>query len=163
MPECQIEQRPAQPYIGLPVSAPMDGLAGVIDRGFPELFGWLGAHGMTPAGAPFIRYLEVDMEGELKLELAVPVDGARPAGERVRAGVLPAGRYVTLLHVGPYDELIDANAALQRWAEERGLRWRKEDGSTWSGRVERYLTDPSAQPDPSAWETELAYLVEDGS
>jgi effector-binding domain-containing protein len=72
--------------------------------------------------------------------------------------VLPAGDYVTLLHVGPYDGLVQANAALQQWASQRHVRWAM-DGETWLGRIERYLTDPSQEPDPSKLETELAYLT----
>ncbi len=99
------------------------------------------------------------MPRRLLIELAVPVDAEPPSDERVRGGVLPAGRYVTLLHVGPYDRLIDANAALQRWANDRGVAWRMEGDSVWAGRIERYLTDPSRQPDPASWQTELAYLT----
>src|SRR3954471_20575207 len=99
----QIEHRDAQPYAAIPVNVTMERLAGAVDHGFPELFGWLAEHSLTPAGAPFIRYLKVDMGAELEIELAVPV-AAEPTGdERVRGGVLPAGRYITLLHVGPYD------------------------------------------------------------
>jgi effector-binding domain-containing protein len=88
------------------------------------------------------------MGAEMTIELAVPIDADPPADGRVRAGALPAGRYVTLLHVGPNDGLVGANAALQRWARERNLSWRMDSDATWAGRVERYLTDPSPQPDP---------------
>jgi effector-binding domain-containing protein len=96
---------------------------------------------------------------EIKIELAIPVDADPPSDEHVRAGVLPAGRYVTLLHVGPYDGLIGANGALHQWANEHSIARRMESDSIWGGRVERYLTDPSQQPDPSTWQTELAYLI----
>ncbi|MBV9006968.1 MAG: hypothetical protein JOZ98_05740 [Solirubrobacterales bacterium] len=59
------------------------------------------------------------------------------------------------------DGLLSANAILQQWAQERGIRWQVTDDSRWGARVERYLTDPSRQPDPSRWETELAYLAVD--
>ena len=73
-----------------------------VDPAFPELFGWLRRHGVTPAGPPFIRTHEVDAYGEpLELEVAVPVAGEVPADERVRHDALPAGRYLTKLHVGP--------------------------------------------------------------
>jgi effector-binding domain-containing protein len=101
------------------------------------------------------------MDAELDIELAVPVAGGAPADDRVHQAELPAGRYVVLLHVGPYDGLIDANATVQDWAEEHNIRWRRDHGSAWGGRVERYLTDPSAEPDSSRWETELAYLIDD--
>jgi len=81
---------------------------------------------------------------------------------RVRPGVLPAGRYVVLRHTGHYDGLIDANAVLQRWAQERGLEFEMRDtpeGSAWGGRFEEYITDPSTEPDPANWETDVAYLL----
>jgi hypothetical protein len=69
---------------------------------------------------------------------------------------------VTLLHVGPYDGLVGANATLQEWAKERGIRWQMTDaGSRWAARFEQYLTDPSRESDPSRLETELAYLTAD--
>jgi hypothetical protein len=34
-------------------------------------------------------------------------------------------------------------------------------GAAWRGRAEHYLTDPSQEPDPAKWETEVAYLVKE--
>lgn len=160
MEQVQIEQRSAQRYVAIPLTVTMRELAAAVDRGFPQLFAWLATRPLTPAGAPFIRYLQVDMDAGLVVELAVPVDAEVATDGSVHGGVLPAGRYVTLLHVGPYDGLVQANATLQRRAAEQGLRWAM-DGATWRGRVERYLTDPSQQPDASQWQTEIAYLTDD--
>jgi effector-binding domain-containing protein len=157
----RIEQRTTVAYIAIPLSVPMNTLASAVERSFPELFGWLSARSIPPTGAPFIRYLTVDMDGEINIELAAPVSGQTPPDELLRPGVLPAGRYATLLHVGPYDELIEANAILDKWGHERGLRWATDDNSTWRGRIETYLTDPAQQPDSSQWQTEIAYLIED--
>jgi hypothetical protein len=33
------------------------------------------------------------------------------------------------------------------------------EGSAWGGRFEEYITDPSAEPDPANWETDVAYLL----
>ena len=43
----------------------MDGISGAVDDAFPELFGWLASPGMAQAGPPLIRYLVIDMAGEL--------------------------------------------------------------------------------------------------
>jgi effector-binding domain-containing protein len=157
----QIEQRPAESYVAISETVTMQELPRVIDRDFRELFGWLESNSVAPAGPPFIRYVRVDMEAELEVELAAPVDVEPPADQRIRPGTLPAGRYVTLLHVGPYDHLMEANDKLQRWAREEGIRFQIDDASIWGGRVERYLTDPSQEPDPSTWKTELAFLIAD--
>jgi effector-binding domain-containing protein len=158
----QIEHRSEQPYVAIAATVTMDELGPTVDRLFPQLFGWLEARGIEPAGAPFIRYLRIDMDGDLEIELAAPISAGVDAEAPVRVDVLPSGRYVTLLYRGPYSGLVSANAALQDWAWERGIGWRMSAGSRWDGRIERYLTDPSREPDPARWETELAYLADAG-
>jgi effector-binding domain-containing protein len=147
----QLEERSALPYVGIRRTVTRDGLTEAIDRDFPALFGWLGEHGVAPSGPPFIRYLAVDMERELEIDLGVPVVEEVSGDELVRRGRLPAGRYATLVHVGPYGGLRAAHEALQEWAEEQGFAWGE--------RVETYVTDPSREPDSAKWETELAYLA----
>jgi effector-binding domain-containing protein len=159
--EPKIEYRAAEPYVGTAETVTMEEVGPAIGRGLPALFGWLQASGLAPTGAPFVRYLHVDMPTELTIEVAVPVHGEPPADDRRRPGLLPAGRYVTLVHVGPYDGLVAANAEVQRWAGQRGIAWAMDEGGQWGGRVERYLTDPSQQPDSSQWRTEIAYLIGD--
>ena len=100
------------------------------------------------------------MAASLLVDLAVPVEGAPPPDERVHAGLLPAGDYVTLLFRGHYDGLVAANAAVQQWGEQHGVRWAMDGPIAWRARIEQYLTDPRAEPDPARWETEIAYLIE---
>jgi effector-binding domain-containing protein len=158
----QVQQRAAQPYAAIPMTVTMDTISEAVDQAFPELFGWLAAHGVAAAGPPFIRYLVIDMAAELEIELAVPVATAVAGSGQVRPGVLPEGRYAVLRHTGSYDGLIAANAALQHWATEHGVTfdtWEAPGGSAWRSRVEHFLTDPSKEPDPSKWETDIAYLI----
>jgi effector-binding domain-containing protein len=168
MTEPQIEQRDALPYLAIR-SEVTNGVPAVADTAFPQLFAWLGQHGIEPAGPPFIRYLEVDHAGEpLEIEVAAPVaSGAEPEdGDPVSAGLLPAGRYVTLLHTGPYrsddlPDLGDAQAALRGWIEKEGIVTSRpsERGSSLPGCVEHYKVGPPLEQDWTKWETELAYLV----
>lgn len=160
--EPRIQSRAAQPYVGIPATVTMATLAAAVDSGFPELFGWLASQGIAPDGAPFIRYLVIDMDGDLQIELGVPVSAPVTGNGRIQAGVLPAGSYAVLRHTGPYDGLVASNGALQRWATEHGVQFDTREtaqGSAWGGRVEHYLTDPSQEPDPAKWETDVAYLT----
>jgi effector-binding domain-containing protein len=163
--EPRIEERAARHYAGIQATVPMDGISAAVDEAFPELFGWLAGSGIAPAGPPFIRFLVIDMEALLQLELGVPVAAPVTGSGRIRPGLLPAGRYVVLRHVGPYDGpegLIPANAALQQWARDHGLEFDMRDtqeGSAWGSRLEEYITDPSREPDPAKWETDVAYLL----
>jgi effector-binding domain-containing protein len=158
----QVTQRAPQPYVAVPFTVTMATFPQAADTGFPELFAWLGEHGITPSGPPFIRYRVIDMAGELEIEIGAPVAQAQPGSGRVQAGELPGGRYVTLVHTGPYDGLVAANGALQDWARQQGIALESSDGERrFRGRVEFYPTDPSQEPDTAKWQVEIAYLVSD--
>ncbi len=73
-----------------------------------EVFAWLGGRGAAPAGAPFWKYNVIDMAAKLEIEAGVPVAAAVAGDDRVVSGVLPAGRYATLTHVGHPSELMAA-------------------------------------------------------
>ena len=75
--------------------------------------------------------------------------------------MLPDGRYAMLLHTGHYDGLRDATAQLLQWGEQHNVQWQKDADGRWRARLETYLTDPSAEPDASKWETQLAILIAD--
>lgn len=168
MSEPKIQDRAEQPYLGIR-SEVTDGLPAVVDRAFPQLFAWLAEHGVEPSGPPFIRCHEVDDAGEpLEIEVAAPVSegGEPPDDGPVRAGLLPAGRYVTLLHLGPYrstevPDLGDAQAALRGWIEREGIVCSRpsDRGSSLPCCVEHYRIGPPLEADWAKWETELAYLV----
>ena len=158
----EIQHRDEQPYAAIRERVPLDGIAAAVDQALPEIFGWLAARNLAPAGPPLIRYHVIDMDRELDLEVAVPVSEPVPADGRIRPGAMPAGHYAVLRHVGHYDGLIASNAYLQNWAEEQGVTFDTSDtetGLAWAGRAEHYLTDPSAEPDPSKWQVDVAYLT----
>jgi effector-binding domain-containing protein len=166
MSEPAIELREPQPYLGIHAPS-IDSIRQFADSTFPELFGWLREHGVVPAGPPFIRYYEVDHAGEpLDVEVGVPVDGAPEGDARVRADALPAGSYLTLLHIGPYTsdsmpDLADARAELLAWAEENGIEYGQETerGQSFPCAFEQYRIGPVDDSDFTKWETEFAYLV----
>jgi effector-binding domain-containing protein len=158
-------ERPAQPYAGITRAVPMGRLNEVADR-IPEIFGWLDAHGGTPAGPPFFRYHVIDMAREMVVEAGVPVAEPLAGDEVVHVDTLPAGRYVTLTWIGPPDSLVAATDALLKWAAGRGLVWDRTDtpeGQRWAGRLEFYHTNPAQEPDPTRWSTELAFRLADSA
>jgi effector-binding domain-containing protein len=171
--EPRIEVRPQQPYLAIHRHV-TDGVPAAVDSAFPELFAWLGERGIAPSGPPFMRFREIDRDGEpLELEVAAPVDeaerGPYPGDAPVLADTLPAGRYLTLVHVGPYrserePDLAVARARLVGWAAERGLVYSHETdrGHAMTCCVEHFRVGPVDDPDHSKWETEFAYLIVEG-
>ena len=158
----EIVTRPEQPYAAIGVRVSMVDLAAVVPPLNQEVFAWLGERGVPPAGAPFWKYNVIDMAAKLEIEAGVPVAAAVAGDDRVVTGVLPAGRYATLIHVGHPSELVAATGALLDWAAGQGLTFDVtpgDDGEVWACRLENYLTDPSQEPDMSKWVTELAFKL----
>jgi effector-binding domain-containing protein len=158
--EPKLVPRNEQHYVGIRKQVSMAELGTVLPPLHAEVFAWLARKAVEPAGAPFWRYLIIDMDGKLEVDVGAPVaDGVQ--GERqIISDTLPAGTYAMTLHTGHPDELAEATAKLLAWAEEKGIRW-KMDGDRWGGRVEWYYSDPETEPDMTKWETELAFPVDE--
>src|SRR5215472_16283454 len=122
MSEAKIVERPAQPYVAIVTRLSFRDITKAADQVLPELFSWMQRHGIAPSGAPFFKYNVIDMSRELELEVGVPVSGKVQGGYDVVGGILPQGRYASLINKGPYDRLIDANAALLKWIAEKHLK-----------------------------------------
>jgi effector-binding domain-containing protein len=155
----KIVERTEQPYVAVKAVVKREELGPAAGKFFGEVFGWLGGRGLAPAGAPFFRYTAVDMQRGLEIEFGVPTAQVSTGDGWVLGGVLPAGRYASLIHRGPYDQLYDANAALGKWVEEQGLNVeivKSPDGDRFGCWLEVYLTDPGVEKDPEKWETEVA-------
>jgi effector-binding domain-containing protein len=158
-----VVDRAEQPYVAVSSNVAMDNIVSIATR-HPEVFSWLSAHGLTPAGPPFLRYVTIDMATTLEIEAGVPVSAQVETDGAVIAGVLPAGRYATSTHVGHPDGLMAATGDLMRWAEERALTWDVSDtpaGERWGARLEVYRTDPAEAPDMTTWETDLVFRLSD--
>jgi effector-binding domain-containing protein len=152
-----------QPYVAVTGHVTMQTFPELADR-LPGVFGWLAAHGVAPAGPPFFRYRVIDMAAELVIEAGVPVAQDVTPEADLSVDVLPAGRYVTTTYVGPPDHLVEVTAGLLRWAEDRRLVFDVSPspaGEIWGCRLEWLETNPAEQPDPSKWQTRLAFRLAD--
>jgi effector-binding domain-containing protein len=163
----EIVTRAEQPYVAIRGQVSMAELGAFAVR-TGEVFTWLGARGLAPAGAPFLKYNVIDMTRQLEVENGVPIaalaDGAGGGEGEFISGVLPAGRYATVTHVGHPSELLEATKALLDWASAQNLTWDMSptgDGERWGSRLEIYLTDPGEEPDMSKWVTQLAFRLAD--
>ncbi len=160
--EPHIENRPERPYVGIAAAVSMQEESEAIARHLGELRQWLDSHQLHAAGAPFVRYRRIEMPHRLEIEVALPLASATAGDADVIADSLPAGRYAVLVHNGPVQELVAANALLQAWARQQGIRFDTDEtgqASVWRCRTETMLTDPRAEPDPRQHRTEIAYLM----
>jgi effector-binding domain-containing protein len=158
--EPKIDKRAEQAYLGIRTVTPWQELPTIIPQFIGEVFGFLDERGIAPAGAPFIRYHVIDMDRALDIEIGVPVAAATSANGRLTPGSLPAGRYASLIHTGPYDQLVQANATLLDWIASQGAtldRRSTPNGDAFGSRYESYLSQPDEKPE----RTEVAIRLAD--
>jgi hypothetical protein len=63
--EPKLEDRNAQPYVGIRTQVPMKEFKRVVPQLLGEIFAWLEKQGVAPAGAPFMRFHVINMATSL--------------------------------------------------------------------------------------------------
>jgi effector-binding domain-containing protein len=160
--EPKVAERASQPYAAIKAFVTMETLGQVLPGLHPEVHRWLDKTGVPMAGDPFFKYNVIDMTHELEVEVGFPVERTVVGDERVLAGVIPTGRYATVVYTGRPEGLMDATEALLQWAANEGLRWDVTEtprGDRWGARLEIYELYPPE--DMSQWTTELAFRLAD--
>jgi len=105
------------------------------------------AQGKAVAGAPFARYHQVG-DGRFVVEAGFPVSTPIQPADQVRPSMLPSGPAACTIHTGPYDLMEPAYLALVDWITAHNAA---PAGDPW----EIYYSDPTVQPDPATWKTEV--------
>jgi AraC family transcriptional regulator len=146
VPSYEIRSIPRQDTAVVAVTSPLDGISESMGKAFEKTFHALGATGVAPAGPPFARYF--NMEDPFEYEAGVVVATPFAGSDEVKPGELGGVEAAVGMHVGPYDTLERTYDAMMEWITGQG---RSVAGPMW----EVYLTDPSSEPDPQAWRTEV--------
>ncbi len=136
-----------RPTAAMFATVDVGGIGGWLQKAYPTVASYLSHYGVGPVGPPYARFHRLEAGGfevEAGFEASTPVAGE---GD-VEPSTLPAGKAASTLHVGPYEELEPAYEALADWIRGRGA---SPSGDPW----EIYETDPSQEPDPARWRTEV--------
>jgi effector-binding domain-containing protein len=146
----EIVSRPDQSFAAIRISLDRSEIPSKAPPLIGEVAGWLAAKGAGPVGAPFFSYLEMPEDGPMVMEVGFPTAKLLAGDSRVRTGTIPAGRFATLIHTGPYDGLYQANVALGEWLGKVGspIRCRKTPPANTTRPCWR-STPPTRQPNPT--------------
>ena len=112
-----------------------------IGRAFPQAAAAIAAAGAAPSGPPLARY---DMQGDrLLVEAGFPVADVIEVGadSGAQSRVFEGGSVAVTTHLGPFNHIPQAYAALSEWMQANGM---VPAGRPW----EQYLSGP-ADPQPT--------------
>ncbi len=121
--EIHVREEAPRDVLCIATRCSLDTIGPTIAACFGELCGFLSACGSEMTGEPFVVYPEpIDVEKDWLIECCVPVAaGVEPQG-RIELRCLEGGTTAWTLHVGPYDQVEGAYAALGAWIEAHGYR-----------------------------------------
>ena len=145
MPE--VVQLPARRVAVMRANASTEELPETFARIFPAVFGALTEQGVTDMGHVIAVYHTMDAN-QMELSAGIEIgDGVDPAAP-LELLELPACDAVKADHFGPYDQLHLTHESIWPFVQKLGR-------APLAGPIERYITDPEAEPDPSKWHTEI--------
>ncbi len=146
-------ERPARPTMAVRLRVPAQDMTLPLADAFGAVRQCLNELGEEPVGPAYVAYPSMGRQN-LDVEMGFPV--ARPLRNKggVKASEIPAGKYATCLHAGPYGGIDAAYAALSRWLAANGQQ-------TTGAAYEMLLTDPLTTPAP-AMEIQILLRLKEG-
>ena len=157
MSEIESRNLSDQPTLVMRTEATVEGIPEFLDRAYGAAAAHAQVSGVEIVGPPFARYEVLNgPESGFSIEAGFPVSSAVDGSGVVEASALPGGPAAATWHIGPYDTMQPTYAATMAWIEEQGAA---PSGPPW----EVYYSDPSTEPDPTTWRTEVIWPYRQGT
>lgn len=154
-----IVEKQDRPYAGIRLHTPFPGMFAVATRALKDLRAWSKANGLEDEGPYFLRYYHCDMNEIMEIEAGVLIGRAPSDNPQIKAGLLPGGRYASLIYRG---NGLRGNQALMQWGRDTGTAFEPIDpaqAESYVCRYEAYLTDYRIEPRKLLWDVELSIKI----
>lgn len=115
----ELSDQKEQPVISIRKTTNMAGLQQELGQAFTAVIDYLAELGETPAGSVFACYYNLDME-HLDVEMGIPVSKPVIGKGEIKAGSIPAGKQVSVVHKGPYPQMEGVYNAMTEWMKTQG-------------------------------------------
>jgi effector-binding domain-containing protein len=130
-PKCEIFEQQAQPVLSVRTVTSAENLPNVLGQIYPAIIEHMDDLNERPAGEPFVAYhnmnlKEIDLQAvdlqNLNLEIGFPVQRTLPGKETIKPSEMPAGNYISCLHVGPYPDMVLTYKFIQDFISKNNLQ-----------------------------------------
>jgi effector-binding domain-containing protein len=145
--QIQVQSLAPQPLAVVRLRASAAELSRVIPAACGEVWAFVRAVPIENAG----RHVAVYLDAEINIECGVEVAGPFPSDGRVVPSATPSGRIASTIHMGPYQLLGNAHAAIRQWCRDNG---QASCGPNWE--MYGHWND-----DPAQVRTDVFYLLDD--
>lgn len=142
-------------YLAKKASVTFDKVEDFYKENFPAIMESAAKAGIEPSGTPaglFYRW-DVDINtAEMAAAIPVAENEKISSVKKFERIDVAGGKALHIAYYGPYEKTEAAHNAMNEYMTEKGLNLNGEV-------IEEYVTDPSTEPDPNKWLTNIYYLV----
>ncbi|MEA5031001.1 MAG: GyrI-like domain-containing protein [Sphaerochaeta sp.] len=107
------------PSLSIRKTVTADHLPHEIGSAYASITSYLADLGIKEPGQPYIAYYNMDMQN-LDVEMGFVTNAEYPGYGDINAETIPAGKWVSFIHKGPYKEMGHGYTAATRWMQEHG-------------------------------------------
>ena len=156
-----IVEKSERPYLGIRFETPFNGMFAMVTKALKELRKWNKENVLSAEGPYFVRYYHCDMKSIMDVEVGLTTHARLGGQGRIQPGLLPNGRYATLVYRG---NGLRGNQALMKWAKDHEITFDAliaGEVESYISRYEAYLTDYRTEPRKLLWDVELSIKIAD--
>ena len=156
-----IVEKPERSYLGIRFNTPFNGMFALVTKALKELRKWSKENSLSDEGPYFVRYYHCDMTSMMDVEVGLVTNLGIIDQERIKPGLLPKGRYATLVYRG---NGLRGNQALMKWATDHEIKFDPlitGEVESYTCRYEAYLTDYRIESRKLLWDVELSIKIAD--
>lgn len=115
----ELTDQPAKPVLSIRTRTAVGNLPQELGKAYHAIIQHLGEIGEKPLDAAFAAYYNMDMEN-LDVEMGFPVSKPLAGKGNIKSSEIPAGKQVSYIHKGPYQEMGPAYDAISQWITDNG-------------------------------------------
>ena len=117
--EFKLLEEPSKHVLSVRKRTSVGNLPEEMGRAYGAIIQYLSEIGESTSEAAFAAYYNMDMEN-LDVEMGFPVSKPLAGKGEIIQSSIPAGKWVTYLHKGPYKDMEQAYNNMMHWIEENG-------------------------------------------
>lgn len=115
----ELTEQPVQPVLSIRMRTAVGNLPQELGKVYGDIIQYLNEIGEKPLDAAFAAYYNMDME-DLDVEAGFPVPKPLAGKGEIKSGEIPAGKQVSCLFKGPYNQMEPVYNAMMQWINENG-------------------------------------------
>ena len=116
-----ISQKREQPILSIRTRTQVSKLPMLIGESYGKMSAYLKETGQLLADVPFVAYHNMDMQ-DLDVEMGFPISEPLPGQNDIKAGSIPAGKFVFCMYRGSYSEIEPTYNEMVKWIEDNGYK-----------------------------------------